>query len=393
MVYQTRNIISESERNRILNLYNRNSNNQNYIFEACITIDGRYLILKDDVFDIVNQSVIGNIWESLDTFKNIFSNLQIEGEEFHEIKENILSLPILESNQSLKELKNILLEFNFMQDTWLGREISKSGKAIGDSISRGLEGLKKFGVAISSGNWSEILSALAKGVRFVLRELKDALYSNLGAIVDAILIATGIGKGFQMLAWALVLALDIYQFTTNDYPAEEKGNSTLLKLLDIGFDILGLVTTGYFAISARKLFAPLRRGVKATDFFAKNPNALKYLQTINNSLSKVGSTLKGATNTIAKKFPAGAQFINKSISGLDGIIKSLSTAIGGILPKVSGTSKVVKGSTAGTVTGGIAYGIDKFATKNAVQLSPIQIQNTQSLERVLKSYGNKDPFD
>ena len=80
-----------------------------------------------------------------------------------------------------------------------------------DFAKTSYEGVKKFGLAVSQGEWSNILTLLSQGVKYLLRKLKDAMYSNIGMIVDGILIATGVGKGVQWIPWALITALDIYQ--------------------------------------------------------------------------------------------------------------------------------------------------------------------------------------
>ena len=72
MVYQTRNIVTESERNRISSIHGFVPQKRDYIFEACITVDGRYFVVQDEVFDIQEQKTIGNLWGSLDVFKTIF---------------------------------------------------------------------------------------------------------------------------------------------------------------------------------------------------------------------------------------------------------------------------------------------------------------------------------
>jgi hypothetical protein len=96
-------------------LYNL-KNKRNYIFELCTTVDGRYFILQDDVFDIKEQRSLGNLWDSIDIFKTIFNNISLENnKEYQNIKENILKLPIFEEKQNLHGLRNILLEWNFFK--------------------------------------------------------------------------------------------------------------------------------------------------------------------------------------------------------------------------------------------------------------------------------------
>ena len=108
MVVKSRNILTESETNSIRKLYGLEPIRRNYVIEACISVDGRYLVVRDEVFDNIEQKIIGNIWESIDIFKTIFTNVKVENhdEEYSQIKEGIISLPILEGVQNLFGLRD-----------------------------------------------------------------------------------------------------------------------------------------------------------------------------------------------------------------------------------------------------------------------------------------------
>lgn len=373
MVYQTKKILTESETNSIRSMYGLSPLRRDYIFEMCTTVDGRYFIVRDEVFDIQEQLNLGNLWGSIDVFKNIFTNVKSEelGEEYNQIKESILTLPLLENRDNLYELRDILLEFNFLDDTWLGRKLKSTGKGITDTVTSGWEGLKEFGVAISKGEWSQILTLLSKGVKWILRRLKEAMYSTIGMIVDAILVATGIGKGAQMVAWGLVLALDIHQFINDDYEGEEKNDSTFFKLLDIGFDMIGFAFAGGFAKLAKVLFKPLRgfgNNIKgAAEYVSKSPKMKEVLQKILSGAQGAPSKLKSVSASIAKKFPKGAQFINgimggigNVISGLVNTVKSLLGVTGRAVKAVTGSGKFGTGARAGLTTTGVLYGFEKL---------------------------------
>jgi len=370
------------------NLFNEYSHKKNYIFEACVTVNGRYYIIQDEIFDIKEQISLGNIWESLDKFKTIFQNTILNDDEYTQVRENILNQPILENQESLYGLRDILLEFNFFQDTWLGREAKKAGQGIKDFAVTSFEGLKKFGIAVSQGQWSEILGLLGKGVKYLLRKLKDALYSTIGMIVDAILVASGIGKSVQWIPWALVMALDIYQITTNDWPPEEQNNPMWMKYLSLGFDILGLVATGAAAKGARALFKPLLRatemGPQATaKYLARNPKMIQVINSIINGISKVPGKLSAAQSMIASKFPAGAKFINSIMGKLSSILSNMSSTLKSL---TGGATVAGKTTRAALGTTGILYGVDKYAQhKNQQQMN--------DLEQAIKATGVVPEFD
>lgn len=395
MVYQVRNILTESEKNNIRSMYGTPQTKRDYIFELCTTVDGRYFILRDEVFDIKEQRTIGNLWGSIDVFKNIFSNVSIEDKtgEFGQIRENILSLPILESKENLYELRDILLEWSFTQDTWLGRKLADTGKAIKDTVTSGWEGLKEFGVAISKGEWSEILTLMAKGVRWILRKLKDAMYSAVGMIVDAILVATGIGKSVQWIPWALITALDVYQIVSNDWPEEEANDPMWMKFLTLGFDILGLTTTAAVAKAAKAGLTPLKslQPSQISAWISKNPKVKGFIVSMINGLSKVPSLLSSAVSRIAKQFPKGAQFISSAINQLKSIMNRFTETLNGLIGVTA-----TKGVKAGTGTTGLFYGLETGTQKyvqNKTGLNTNQIDNLTTTLSLEKKYGGKDPMD
>lgn len=345
---------------------------RNYIFEMCVSVNGRYMIVRDSVFDMQEQKTIGNLWDSIDIFKTIFKNTNIDTADYKQIQEGFEALPITENDGNLHGLRDILLEFNFFQDTWLGKELKSTGEGIKNFVTDSWEGLKKFGVAISKGDWKEILTLLAKGVKFLLRKLKDALYSTVGMIVDAILIATGVGKSVQWIPWALVLALDIYQMISGDWPDDEKDKPLWAKWLDIGFDVLGVVIAGAAAKAGRLAVAPMLKMTgsgRIAAWLAKNPRVLKMIDSIIVNASKAPGFLSRAAQSLAKKFPAGAKFIesilgraSKMMQSLVDSLKSLKGGAGaskGLVKTGAATKGLGTAAKAGVKAGAVIYGVHK----------------------------------
>lgn len=368
-------IIKETQLNTLLK-----KNQRDYIFELCTTTNGRYLIAKDYVFDLQEHKNIGNIWDSLDIFKTIFKNTEVNNPEYKKIQKNIAELPINESNNNLYELRDILLEFNFFQDTWLGKELKSSGKSVKNFFSDSYEGLKKFGVSISKGDWKEILGLLAKGTKYFLRSLKSALYSPIGMILDAMLIATGIGKSVQWIPWALVLSLDIYQIAFNDWSDDEKNKPEWAKWLDVGFDVLGLAFAGAVAKSAKASIAGVQKFKNTRDaakWLAKNPRAAAIIDKIINAASKVPSYLQKAIAYLQKTFPSGAKFIQGILGNANNAMNSMINSLKGLkvgIPKALSTAG--KGARSGAVTGGLVYGVHKgseylFGNKEGAEIDAL----------------------
>jgi len=342
-MYNKRIIISENERNNILSLYNGNVSKRDYIFELCSSIDGRYFILKDEVFDNKSKNSLGNLWESIDIFKTIFKNVKIENPEYQTIKESILSIPLLESENNLKHIKKFLLEWSFLDKSWLNEEINND--SFTNKIFQSWENLKRYGIEIPQNNWKEILTQLFKGVKFVIRTLKNALYSDAGMLVDAILVATGIGKGVQMFAWGLVVALDIYQLSSNDYGQEEASDPYWAKILGLGFDILALASTGALAKPFIKIVQYLKKLKieQAITYIRQNQKISNIIQTILSKLDTVPSYLNKIKTTIANKSPKITQFINDAIAKYSQIVEKIKTTLNGLIGEQN-TDNILKGS-------------------------------------------------
>jgi hypothetical protein len=362
-----------------------------YVFEAMATVNGRYIVIQDSVFDLQEQVTIGNLWDSLDIFKTIFQNTEVDDVEYGEIRESILALPLLEAKQNLHELRDILIEWSFFDDTWVGKQLKNAGTGIANFATQSWEGLKKLGLAISKGDWSQILGLLAKGVKFVLRKLRDALYSNIGMIVDGILIATGIGKGAQMVACGLVLALDVYQFIFNDYPSDEADRPTWKKLLDIGFDALGFISAGGVAKASKLLMKPIldvgvQDTAKVAETVAKNPEMKSTLQKIGDAISNVPQKLASMQTSLTKTFPKGAEFIGSILGKLGSALSGLKNFI---IKITGGAGKLGKGIRGGTEAGLINYGYESLFNK------PSKYEDENTLKKLFNpvSINSKEPYD
>jgi hypothetical protein len=382
--------INENERLRIKSLYFPTiKEEKNYIFESLITVDGKYIIFQDEVFDIVEQKLLGNIWSSIDIFKILFERTKVGDSGFTNIKESFLSIPILEKHQNLYGLRDILLEFNFMQDTWFGKTLTSSGEGITNFVKDSYEGLKKFGLAISSGEWSQILKLLASGIKFLLRRLKDALYSSVGMVVDAILIATGIGKAVPMVAWGLVVALDIYQILTGDF--EDKSKPMVSHYLELGFDILGFLFTGAVAKGAKISLSPLLNALKkgpssVNAIIKKDPKTKVLIKKMIDNSGSVSGKLNGIMSRLQKTFPKSSGFIKTVLGGISNILikfvnilKSIISGTWTVVKKVTGgSSKLGVGVRTGLSTGAMVYGMDKMGGSKGEDLNKtLMSTNTQ----------------
>jgi len=337
-------IITESERSRIQNLYGVSPVIENIVITDWLSPDERYCIFLDELYDIQEKIKIGNIWENFDNFKFFLKHsFEVATDIPKQIKESVLesinSFVLTESTQNvvllkpyLKEIlnENVFSDFgNWAKDTAVG-----AVKGVGNFLKIGYEGLKKLGISISEGDWKNVVNLLKKGALYVARKIREALYSPIGLILDAILVASGVGVGFKMMPWAIVVALDIYEFMTGNY--EEPDLAMGWRLLFFGVDILGLATSGVFAKASRGLilnsirkFGKSEKGLKTA--IQSTPKLKSFLQRVLQSSSKVDGLIKQAHSHVKTKSPLFFKFFSSIIGGLGKFIGKLVSYIGSIL--------------------------------------------------------------
>ena len=222
-------------------------------------------------------------WDNFDNFKLFITHsFEVASNVPQQIKEQALttikSLVLTESMNDITKIKPILKQLireeGFVD--WIGSGIKKTGewfvdsaknlgKDVLDMAKTGWEGIKKAGIAISKGDWKSILNLLGSGMLYFARKLRSLLYNPVGMVLDAMLIATGIGKGFQFVVWSIVVALDIYELISGNY--EDPNENMLIRLLFFGIDIIGLVFAGAAAKASRYAFESIVARVPITPMF------------------------------------------------------------------------------------------------------------------------------
>jgi hypothetical protein len=412
--------ITESERNSIRTMHNNQksfdllikesmnflpTNIDSIVITDWVSPDDKYLILFDELFDLHSKTKLGDIWENFDNFKLFISHsFEVAKNVPHEIKESVSatlkSLVLTESMNDMTKIKPFLKQILREEEgflNWIGSGIKNTanwaadkakefGKDIGDIASTGWEGLKKAGLAISTGDFSKLIDLLGKGMLFLARKIRALLYNPVGIVLDSILVATGIGKAFQWIPWAIVVALDIYEVSTGDY--EDKQTPTWLRWLMIGADVLGLVFAGGLAGSARAAFSVFRGAKTEAEFAqiaAKNPNTIKWIEKIIGAFSKVPEYLgKAATYLKSTKLSKAVPWIEsilgkvegalangtKSLQNITNIAKKAGTEgetiriiqKNALVPKTVGQT-VKTGAKAGLKTAGVVTAIDKSIKK------------------------------
>jgi hypothetical protein len=347
-------IINESERRRIKNLY-ETPVSLDFVISDWLSPDEKYAIFLDELYDIESKTKLGNIWENFDNFKFFLKHsFEVSTTIPQQIKENVLktldSFLLTESTQNLTSLKPIFKQL--LKEDWgllgdLGNWAKETAVSAVDGVTNfvktGYEGLLKLGVAISEGDWMKIVDLLKKGALYVARSIRSALYHPVGLILDAILIATGVGKGFQFVIWAIVVGLDIYEFISGDF--EKKDENILMRLLFFGIDILGLVFAGTVAKASKGFIGGILRKFGTTTeglsmAVKSNPQFKNILNKMLNGSTKASSFMSKAAESLKTTSPMMYKFLSGVLSGLTKFINLMVNSIKEILGLLSAPGKI-----------------------------------------------------
>lgn len=407
-------LINESDRQSIIRQYDKSNIIETYVIKDWLSPDDKYLIFLDELYDLESKKFIGNIWEDFNRLKTfLVHTFEVAKNIPVELKESVdfLNKLVITESKNILEAKliiqSLINEDNWFTNlsNWMGGKVSGAVQGVKDFAKKSYEGAKKLVGNISQGEWTKVLDLVKKGALYVARSLRSALYNPVGLVLDAILVATGIGKGVQWIPWAIVVALDVYEFIYNDYETQEH---PALRILFFALDILGLVTTGVAAAAAKKAVKTATAGAKTSQevvtIISKNGYLKSIFDTILKGLPKVEGMLKSAANTLKTTFPAGAKFIEGIISG----VKKLTQSISGMFSKqvtkqaerLATTPKKTAVQTAkivgktGAKTTGILYGIEKGFEKGVELYTGRNLEAeklaAQSIDNYVRAGGNFD---
>lgn len=359
MIVQRHNIIEESERNRILGLYGRPQTSESIVIAEWLSPDEKFCIFLDDLIDIEKKIKIGNIWENFDHFKFFLKHsFEVATNVPQHIKESVLtsldSFLITESNQNMVGLKPFvkeLLNENVFKDIWdyTKDTVVGAGKGIANFATTSIAGLKKLYSNIKDGEWKKAFEIIGKGMLFVARSIRSALYHPIGILLDVILVAIsaptfGASKAIQASIWGIVVGLDIYEFITGNY--EDPDLHMGWRLLFFGIDILGLATTGVLAKASKAIVTPLIKTFgKGSGGISKAVQSSKPLQgivqKILNSAQGAGGLLQKATANFAQHSPKLYNFLKGPLSSFGKFVSKMVEMLKSLL---TGTVNVVKGT-------------------------------------------------
>lgn len=311
--------------------------NNNIVITDWLSPDEKYCIFLDELYDIKNKKKLGDIWEnSLENLKFFIRYSTSVSDLKKEIKESIYSS--LNKNLIVESYNIRLLKENIktlISENWF----SDAADWVSDKASDAMDWVKS--------TVPDVLTWIGQGALFLARKLREAMYTNAGLIIDAILVATGIGKSVQWIPWAIIVGLDLYEISSGDY--EKPLFEQLLLTL---FDVLALLTTGALAKGLRLTFKGAKKMKEVNSLIMKNPKYKSIFAKIPEYLGKLSPKLKTAIKYLKNKFPRGADLITRALTKVDDFINLVYKDFG----KLFSTDAIV----AGSVTAGVIHGVKKI---------------------------------
>jgi hypothetical protein len=389
-------LLSESDKTSILSQHklgvNGSFNNDTLIVDW-LSPDEKYVVFLDELYDIENKTKLGNIWENFDNLKfflqysfNVSSLPKFIKEEINSSLNNFILTEQTRNLSLIKEDLKLFLNEGLWSSfkKWAVDTGKSSWEGFQDFLKTSVDGGKELINRVSKGEWSEVFSLIGKGLLYLGRKIRSALYNPIGLILDAILVATGIGKVAQAVLWGIVVATDVYELVSGNY---EENIPLWQRLLFLGVDILGLVFAGAAAKSARIVLKPLtnaRTEAEMVEVVSKNPTIKGILTKMKNGLTEVPGKLSEISSSISSKFPKGTKFINNVLGSIGGFL----TKIGNMLNKMLGiksmatATKTQKGLKTGLTTAGLVGGV---GTYGEYQKEKEDIKRTNIADKIISN--------
>ena len=295
--------ISEAEKKLILESHNGVQNS--HVMTMNVSVDGKYMVVFDNLMDLRTNKNLGNIWENKNAFNTIVEHLfnlnpNPEHKEYINESEVIQDIWYKVDEVKLFVRENINSAENLITEGFWDWVSEKTGNA--------WEGVKSVG------------SMVGKGIIWLLRKLRSFLYHPVGIALDIVLTATGIGKLAPMVMWGAVVCLDIYEILSGDYAEEDKDLPMWARLLFLAVDCLALVFTGAVSKTVRVGVESALTGAKGiSGILTKFPKLASFLKGFTGFLPKIMAPIKSFLQWVGKNIPATSKFVAKISSGMDRI--------------------------------------------------------------------------
>lgn len=332
MVYQRRQIITESERNHIRKIYGLTPQKE-FVFDFVLTENQKYLIIMDQVFvNGENGNTIGTIWENTYIFNELINESLLKIETLSES----VKTQITESINDFVWTKEIVQEWvkdkNVILEGWY------------DNFKSGASNLV---TKIGQGAMNVVGTIFKQGVLPTLRWIRRNAYTNIGMVIDVVVAILTVKT--SAIVWGIIVILDLYELVFNDFDSQDTQRNQMPYFFII-MDMIAALFSSASAFIFKKSIPALTKGVVS-------PSMTKYLTMLSQKIPTFKTTLSNTAKILAEKMGSGG-VMGKIIGAIDKGVGMLMEFIGKLLSKQG-----LKAAATGGAVLGVAKGVEHILPK------------------------------
>lgn len=332
MVYQRRQIITESERNHIRKIYGLTPQKE-FVFDFVLTENQKYLIIMDQVFvSGEDGNTIGTIWENTYIFNELINESLLKIETLSES----VKTQITESINDFVWTKEVVQEWvkdkNVILESWY------------DNFKSGASNLV---TKIGQGAMNVVGTIFKQGVLPTLRWIRRNAYTNIGMVIDVVVAILTVKT--SAIVWGIIVILDLYELVFNDFDSQDTQRNQMPYFFII-MDIIAALFSSAAAFIFKKSIPALAKGVVS-------PSMTKYLTMLSQKIPTFKTTLSNTAKILAEKMGSGG-VMGKIIGAIDKGIGMLIEFIGKLLSKQG-----LKAAATGGAVLGVAKGVEHVLPK------------------------------
>lgn len=332
MVYQRRQIITESERNHIRKIYGLTPQKE-FVFDFVLTENQKYLIIMDQVFvNGENGNTIGTIWENTYIFNELINESLLKIETLSES----VKTQITESINDFVWTKEIVQEWvkdkNVILEGWYDNFKSGSSNLV---------------TKIGQGAMNVVGTIFKQGVLPTLRWIRRNAYTNIGMVIDVVVAILTVKT--SAIVWGIIVILDLYELVFNDFDSQDTQRNQMPYFFII-MDMIAALFSSASAFIFKKSIPALTKGIVS-------PSMTKYLTMLSQKIPTFKTTLSNTAKILAEKMGSGG-VMGKIIGAIDKGVGMLIEFIGKLLSKQG-----LKAAATGGAVLGVAKGVEHILPK------------------------------
>ena len=332
MVYQRRQIITESERNHIRKIYGLTPQKE-FVFDFVLTENQKYLIIMDQVFvNGENGNTIGTIWENTYIFNELINESLLKIETLSESVKTLITESINDFVWTKEIVQEWVKDKNVILEGWY------------DNFKSGASNLV---TKIGQGAMNVVGTIFKQGVLPTLRWIRRNAYTNIGMVIDVVVAILTVKT--SAIVWGIIVILDLYELVFNDFDSQDTQRNQMPYFFII-MDMIAALFSSASAFIFKKSIPALTKGVVS-------PSMTKYLTMLSQKIPTFKTTLSNTAKILAEKMGSGG-VMGKIIGAIDKGVGMLMEFIGKLLSKQG-----LKAAATGGAVLGVAKGVEHVLPK------------------------------